>query len=296
MTDVVEKLPISPEEMPDSAASASVDAVPPAFPAPAVHRGPSPVIIANHISKKYRPRGQQISLRHEASNLVARSLFRNVSDSDPPFWALRDISFTVNPGESVALVGRNGSGKTTLLRILSGITRPTEGKSEVRGRFATLLGLAAGFNMELTGRENIYINAAIQGFPPKQVESFIDEIIDFAEIEGYLDAPVKHYSSGMITRLGFSIAAHIFPEVIFIDEVLAVGDAGFQIKCIDRIRRMKAEGRTLLFVLHASTIVRELCERSIWLHRGELKMDGPTDAVLNAYDAMLHIPSTSALS
>jgi lipopolysaccharide transport system ATP-binding protein len=247
-----------------------------------------PVIIADHLYKSYRPKAHQISLRHEATRLLKRSLHRRQDETADVFWALHDVSFSIQEGESVALIGRNGSGKTTLLRILSGITRPARGHAAVCGRFATLIALGAGFNVERTGRENIFLNAAIQGVPPRLAAQYIDDIVHFAELGEFIDVPVKRYSSGMVTRLGFSIAAHIFPDIIFIDEVLAVGDQGFQEKCIDRIKTMKNEGRTLLFVSHARDTVRDLCERSIWLHHGHLQMDGPTDDVLNAYDAMLH--------
>ncbi|GAC1321985.1 MAG: hypothetical protein NVS2B16_02350 [Chloroflexota bacterium] len=254
----------------------------------------SAVIIAEHLYKSYRPKTHQISLRHEASRLLKTPLDRRRDDAADIFWALQDVSFAIQEGESVALVGRNGSGKTTLLRILSGITRPARGHAAVRGRFATLIALGAGFNMERTGRENIFLNAAIQGVHPRLAAQYIDDIVAFAELGEFIDVPVKRYSSGMVTRLGFSIAAHIFPDIIFIDEVLAVGDLGFQEKCIDRIKAMKAEGRTLLFVSHARDTVKDLCERSIWLHQGFLQMDGPTDDVLDAYDAMLHAQSQYA--
>lgn len=249
----------------------------------------SPVIVADHLYKSYRPKTHQISLRHEAIKLLRQPLDRRRDDVDEVFWALQDVTFSVREGESVALVGRNGSGKTTLLRILSGITRPARGHAAVHGRFATLIALGAGFNVERTGRENIFLNAAIQGVHPRRTARYMDEIVAFAELGEFIDVPVKRYSSGMITRLGFSIAAHIFPDIIFIDEVLAVGDLGFQEKCMDRIKQMKAEGRTLLFVSHAEDTIRQLCDRCIWLHQGHLRMDGPTDDVLTAYGEMLRL-------
>jgi len=251
-----------------------------------------PVIIVDHVWKAFRPQTHQVSLRHEAMKLVKQPFRRQQAEGHQLFWALRDVAFTICPGESVALVGRNGSGKTTLLRVLSGITRPTQGSVHVDGRFATLIGLGAGFNFERTGRENIYLNAAIQGVPPRQVAAFLDQIIAFAELGEFIDAPVKRYSSGMVTRLGFSIAAHILPDIIFIDEVLAVGDAAFQEKCMDRILEMKREGRTILFVSHAASTVRLLCERAVWLHHGELQIDGPADEVLERYEEMLRIESS----
>jgi lipopolysaccharide transport system ATP-binding protein len=246
-----------------------------------------PAVVAEHVWKSYRPRTHQISLRQEASRLLKEPFHRSSRDPTEIFWALQDVSFTVRHGESVALVGRNGSGKTTLLRILCGITRPARGHTRVNGRFATLISLGAGFNMERTGRENIFLNAAIQGIHPRAISASVDDIIGFAELDAFIDVPVKRYSSGMVTRLGFSIAVHVLPEIIFVDEVLAVGDQGFQQKCIERMHAMKAEGRTLMFVSHAPGTVRDLCERAIWLHEGRMRMDGPADEVLRAYEDML---------
>ena len=246
-----------------------------------------PAIIADHVSKRYRRTTHQVSLRHEAQRLLIRAVHRGRQAAEEPFWALHDVNFTIRAGESVALVGRNGAGKTTLFRVLCGITHASQGRAIVNGRFATLIALGAGFNMERTGRENIYLNAAIQGVPPREVKAFIEEIIAFSELGEFIDAPVKRYSSGMVTRLGFSIAAHIFPDIIFIDEVLAVGDIAFQQKCMDRIMAMKAEGRTLMFVSHAAQSVRDLCERAIWLDHGQVRMDGPVEAVLTEYQAAL---------
>ena len=238
-----------------------------------------PVIVADHIWKRYQPQANALSLRSEATKLFKGRKKASVQ----PFWALQDVTFTVQPGESVALIGRNGAGKTTLFRVLCGITRSSEGRAIVRGRFATLIALGAGFNVERTGRQNIYLNAAIQGVPPRQVEKFIGDIIEFSELGEFIDVPIKRYSSGMTTRLGFSIAVHIFPDTIFVDEVLAVGDAAFQDKCIERILKMKSEGRTLMFVSHSADSVRLVCDRAIWLDHGKVQADGPTDEVLDAY-------------
>jgi len=246
----------------------------------------TPVIVAEHVSKAYHRRARRVSLRHEAARILGQGLGRD--QTDDRLWALRDVTFRIRAGEAVALVGRNGSGKTTLLRVLCHVTRPTEGHAEVRGRYATLIALGAGFNMDLTGRENIFLNAAIQGVGPKETAGLIDEIVSFSELYDFLDTPVKRYSSGMLARLGFSIAIHILPDIIFIDEVLAVGDAAFQEKCMDRILELKREGRTLMFVSHAPEMVRRLCERSIWLHNGRLMLDGPTNEVMAAYEEMLH--------
>ena len=245
------------------------------------------VIIADHIYKRYRKQSQQVSLRHEAQKLLKRALRRDTGPPEEPFWALHDVTFTIRAGESVALIGRNGAGKTTLFRVLCGITHASQGRAVINGRFATLIALGAGFNVERSGRENIYLNAAIQGVPPAQVRALLPEIIAFSELGEFIDTPVKRYSSGMVTRLGFSIAAHIFPDIIFVDEVLAVGDAAFQQKCMDRIMTMKAEGRTLMFVSHSADTVRDLCERAIWLHHGTVRLDGPTETVLQQYELLL---------
>jgi lipopolysaccharide transport system ATP-binding protein len=246
-----------------------------------------PVIVADHVYKRYRRQTHQVSLRHEAQRLLSRAWHGPSRTVDEPFWALQDVTFTVHAGESVALIGRNGAGKTTLFRVLCGITHASQGRATVHGRFATLIALGAGFNFERTGRENIYLNAAIQGVPPRAVKDYIEEIIAFSELGDFIDAPVKRYSTGMVTRLGFSIAAHIFPDIIFIDEVLAVGDAAFQVKCKDRIAAMRAEGRTLMFVSHSAETVLELCDRAIWLHQGQVRMDGPAGDVLDHYEALL---------
>jgi ABC-type polysaccharide/polyol phosphate transport system ATPase subunit len=260
--------------------------VPPTQPNP-----DAPVVIVDGVWKRFVRNEHRPSLRHEAQAMVKRLLRRAVSQTPvEPFYALRDVSFRVQRGEAVGIVGRNGSGKTTLLKLLSGITRPTRGEIHVAGHFATLIGLTAGFNAERTGRENIYLNAAIQGVPPHRVREILGEIVAFAELEQFIDTPVKLYSSGMVARLGFSIAVHILPEIIFLDEVLAVGDSAFQEKCVQRILELKHQGRTLLFVSHAHGHVQMLCERTLWLHNGALMADGPTADVLAEYEHALFNP------
>jgi len=252
-----------------------------------------PVIVADGVWKGYRTPHQQISLRHEAGRLLRRRRALAGERSEEPFGALKDVSFTIRPGESVGLVGRNGSGKTTLFRVLCGITRATRGRVEVHGRFGSLIALGAGFNPEQTGRANIYLNAAMHGINPRETDRLLPEILAFAELGDFIDAPVKRYSSGMVARLGFSVAVHILPDIVFIDEVLAVGDAPFQAKCIERLQAMKTEGRTLVFVSHAAEAVQLLCERSLWLHEGQLAVDGPTPEVLHHYLHMLQQDSGS---
>ncbi|MBZ0302107.1 MAG: ABC transporter ATP-binding protein [Anaerolineae bacterium] len=243
----------------------------------------SPVIVVERASKLYTRTRQPISLRHEARVLAGR-LFRSTAElPNNSFPALTEVSFEVQRGEAVAIVGRNGAGKTTLLKLLSGITRPTSGTIRIQGRYAALIGLGAGFIDELTGRQNIYLNAAIQGARRAQIQAALDDIVHFAELETFIDLPMKQYSSGMYARLGFSIAIHLVPEIIFLDEVLAVGDAAFQEKCYDRILRLKADRRTIVFVSHDSQAVRRLCDRCLWLEGGRLHLDGPTEEVLAAY-------------
>ncbi len=248
------------------------------------------VIRVENLSKRYVKHLYRPSLRHEGEQIIRRIL-RLESEAmwqQEPLWALRDINFSVAEGETVGVVGRNGSGKTTLLSILSGITEPSEGIAEVSGRFATLIGVSAAFDFERTGLENIYFNAAIYGVPPAQTDTLLDEIIEFSELQEFLEMPVKRYSSGMIARLGFSIAIHILPEVIFIDEVLAVGDAAFQEKSYARILELKERGCTILFVSHDSASVLSLCKRCIWLHQGKLMMDGDAEDVLEHYNQFTH--------
>jgi lipopolysaccharide transport system ATP-binding protein len=202
---------------------------------------------------------------------------------DQTFWALRGVSFTIQDGERVGIIGRNGAGKSTLLKILSRIVAPSEGRAEIRGRVASLLEVGTGFNPRLSGRENIFLNAALLGLSRKQVEERLDEIIAFAEIGRFIEEPVKNYSTGMRARLGFAVAAHIDPDVLMLDEVLSVGDAAFQAKCLQRMGEMMGAQPTLLFVSHSFAAVRQFCDRCIWLERGEVTMDGKVDEVVQAY-------------
>ena len=196
------------------------------------------------------------------------------------FWALRDVSLDVPSASTLAIIGHNGSGKSTLLKIIGGIIRPTEGYVERRGRLAALLELGAGFHGDLTGRENVFLNASILGLSRAQTESYFDEIVDFSGIEEFIDTQVKFYSSGMYVRLAFAVAVHVDPEILLVDEVLAVGDEPFQLKCLDRIKRFQSEGRTIVLVTHGLDTVRELCDRAILLERGRVLVDGsPLEAV-----------------
>jgi lipopolysaccharide transport system ATP-binding protein len=202
-------------------------------------------------------------------------------------WALKDVSFDVKRGEVIGIIGRNGAGKTTLLKILSRITEPTEGRVEIRGRVGSLLEVGTGFHPELTGRENIYLNGAILGMKKSEIERKFDEIVAFAEIEKFLDTPVKRYSSGMYVRLAFAVAAHLDPEILLVDEVLAVGDAAFQKKCLGKMGDVAKGGRTVLFVSHQINSIRKLCERCIWLDAGHIKVIDTMIKVVSAYESLL---------
>ena len=204
-------------------------------------------------------------------------------DEIEEFWALKEVSFDVKEGEVVGIIGRNGAGKSTLLKILSRITDPTEGRVVVRGRVASLLEVGTGFHQELTGRENIYLNGAILGMTQKEIRKTFDEIVAFAEVERFLDTPVKRYSSGMYVRLAFAVAAHLDPEILIIDEVLAVGDSEFQKKCLGKMSEVAKGGRTVLFVSHNMATISAFCERVIWLEKGRLEKLGPTPELLHLY-------------
>jgi len=201
--------------------------------------------------------------------------------------ALRDVSLSVDPGEAVGLVGRNGSGKTTLLRVMSGIIKPTAGRIEAGGRIASLLELGAGFHQDFTGRENVYLNGSIHGLSRARVRQLMDEIVSFAELEKFIDLPVRTYSSGMFMRLGFSVAAHIQADVLLLDEVFAVGDEQFQRKCFGKIAEFKQRGGTILFVSHDAQAVERLCDRAVLLRQGEVAFDGPTEEAIAAYRRLL---------
>ena len=199
------------------------------------------------------------------------------------FWALKDISFDVNQGEVVGIIGRNGAGKSTLLKILSEITEPTEGEIRIRGRIASLLEVGTGFHPELSGRENIYMNGAILGMTKAEIDAKFDEIVAFAEVEKFIDTPVKRYSSGMYVRLAFAVAAHLEPEILLVDEVLAVGDIAFQKKCLGKMEDVSQKGRTVLFVSHNMNAVNRLCNRSILLTNGQISYSGNTSAAIGKY-------------
>lgn len=199
-------------------------------------------------------------------------------------WALKDVAFEVKQGEVVGIIGRNGAGKSTLLKILSRITEPTDGYAEIHGRIGSLLEVGTGFHPELTGRENIYLNGAILGMTKKEIDRKFDEIVVFAEVEKFLDTPVKRYSSGMQVRLAFAVAAHLEPEILLVDEVLAVGDAAFQKKCLGKMGNVAKEGRTVILISHQLNQIRRLCAHCLWLNTGCIRMYGPTVEVVSAYE------------
>src|SRR6266567_2263487 len=198
-------------------------------------------------------------------------------------WALKDVSFDVRQGEVVGIIGRNGAGKTTLLKILARVTKPTSGFAEVRGRMGSLLEVGTGFHPELTGRENVFLSGAILGMSKSEIHRKFDEIVAFAEVEKFIDTPVKYYSIGMRMRLAFAVAAHLEPEILLVDEVLSVGDLEFQKKCLGRMGKVAEGGRTILFVSHQMNQIRRLCQRVLWVEGGGIRQEGPTGPVLGAY-------------
>src|SRR2546429_4904317 len=249
----------------------------------------SSIIKVEGLSKQYRIGGRQeaySTLRDSLAGAVRapfKRLLSNGSNNTDTIWALKDVSFEVLPGEVIGIIGRNGAGKSTLLKILSRITEPTSGRVELYGRIASLLEVGTGFHPELTGRENIYLNGAILGMGRSEIRRKFDEIVAFAEIEKFIDTPVKFYSSGMYVRLAFAVAAHLEPEILVVDEVLAVGDAAFQKKCIGKMGEVAKEGRTVLFVSHNMTAIRALCERGLLFDDGILVKHGPTEDAIRAY-------------
>lgn len=211
------------------------------------------------------------------------SHWHSASPASGIYWALKDVSFEIQPGEVVGIIGRNGAGKSTLLKILSRITEPTSGRATIRGRIGSLLEVGTGFHPELTGRENVYLSGSILGMSQREIDRKFDEIVAFAEVEQFLDTPVKRYSSGMYVRLAFAVAAHLEPEILLVDEVLAVGDATYQRRCIDRMNEIARSGRSVLFVSHNMELVPRLCERAILLDRGRVAVAGPASQVVRDY-------------
>lgn len=255
------------------------------------------------LSKRYRLGQPQRykSLRESLASAVSSAIKGITAASSgqptnegrgPYIWALKDVSFEVTRGEIAGIIGRNGAGKSTLLKILSRITEPTSGYARIRGRVGSLLEVGTGFHPELTGRENIYLNGAILGMKKKEIDRKFDDIVQFAEIERFIDTPVKHYSSGMYVRLAFAVAAHLETEILLVDEVLAVGDAAFQKKCLGKMADVAGDGRTVLFVSHNMGAITSLCKRAIWLDEGLKKLDGPASSVIRDYLSVGNVASS----
>jgi len=245
-----------------------------------------PAIQVENLSKLYhigRAQQKHDTLRDALAHGLSSLTNRKPAQPDDLLWALKDVTFEIQPGEVVGIIGRNGAGKSTLLKILSRITEPTSGRALINGRVGSLLEVGTGFHPELTGRENIYLNGAILGMHRAEIDRKFDEIVAFAEIEKFLDTPVKRYSSGMYVRLAFAVAAHLEPEILLVDEVLAVGDVEFQKKCLGKMSDVAHEGRTVLYVSHNLASVQQLCRRVIWLSSGLLEMDANTPVVISSY-------------
>ena len=260
----------------------------------------NPIITANNLSKRYRlglinRRTFRDELKYNLLRLRGKDPSRELltvgreAGADGDFWALKDVSFEVGQGEVVGVIGGNGTGKSTLLKLLTRITEPTSGSAVIRGRVGSLLEVGTGFHPELTGRENIYMNGTILGMKKREIDAKFDEIVDFSGVEKFIDTPVKRYSSGMYVRLAFAVAAHLEPEVLLIDEVLAVGDADFQKKCLGKMGEISREGRTILFVSHNMAAVRDLCHRCVYLRGGRVNAIGETDQLVAAYLAEISI-------
>jgi ABC-type polysaccharide/polyol phosphate transport system ATPase subunit len=231
----------------------------------------------NDVTKRYRLGGRWGTTLRDAVSL------RRPRDGDRHFWALRGVSFVADEGEVVGIIGRNGAGKTTVLKIISRITEPTDGVARMRGRVGSLLEVGTGFHPELTGRDNIFLNGAILGMKRSDIRKRFRDIVEFAGVEKFIDTPVKRYSSGMYLRLAFAVAAHVEPDIVAVDEVLAVGDAEFQRRCLGKMSEFAREGRTVVFVSHDLGAIAQMCERAIWLDNGEVRNDGPTAQSIDLY-------------
>ena len=238
----------------------------------------SPIVEANHISMRFNLSKERID---NIKEYVIRRLKSRIQYDE--FWALKDVSFTLERGDSLALVGLNGSGKSTLLKIVAGVLKPTEGDVRVFGSIAPIIELGAGFDIDLTARENVFLNGAILGYSRKEMEGWYDDIVDFSELSNFMDVPIKNFSSGMLARLAFAIATIGQPDLLIVDEVLAVGDFRFQEKCEERIRHMRKKDTSILFVSHNIDQVTQICRRAIWLEHGVVMMDGLSKDVAERY-------------
>ncbi len=261
-----------------------------------------PTIKVENLSKQYHIGTREapyMTLRETLAKAISTPFKwprRGGHSNDKTMWALKDVSFEVQQGEVVGIIGHNGAGKSTLLKVLSRITEPTSGRVELRGRVGSLLEVGTGFHPELTGRENVYLNGAVLGMKRGEIKRKFDEIVAFAEIEKFLDTPVKHYSSGMYTRLAFAVAAHLEPEILIVDEILAVGDAAFQKKCLGKMQDVNRQGRTVLFVSHDMSSVKTLCTRGILLDGGRIALQGSASWVTEQYLTQSIGPQTSHIA
>ena len=242
------------------------------------------------VSKRFRLERNRPSSLKEAILRISRE--RDIDD----FWVLRNLNFEVDAGEFLGIVGHNGSGKSTLLRLMANIHRPTEGQIEVNGRVSALLELGSGFHPDLTGRENVFLNGAMLGLSRKAVAASMNDIVEFSGVGDFIDEPVKIYSSGMYVRLGFSVAVHVHPEILLVDEVIAVGDEEFQRRCMSHMHWLRSKGTTIVLVSHSTGLIRELCDRACWLDHGRLMVHGDPDDVMDAYLASVDGPGSSALT
>jgi lipopolysaccharide transport system ATP-binding protein len=254
-----------------------------------------PIITVQNLGKKYMLADSRInnsrSMMEELSHWIkGSSTFKTQTQE---FWALRDLNFSILPGQTVGIIGTNGSGKSTLLKILARVTWPTTGRIEIHGRVSALLEVGTGFHLELSGRENVFLSGAMLGMKKAEVTRHFDEIVAFSGVERFLDTPVKRYSSGMFLRLAFSIMTHLRSDVLIIDEILAVGDAQFQAKCLERMQALVNEGRTILFVSHQFAKVQSLCDHTLWIKEGCLVDFGPTDGVISRYEEFYGLKSSS---
>lgn len=245
----------------------------------AAHINKAPAIEIANVAVRYRMPNEQVTSLKEVA--IRRVTGRKVTYSE--FYALNNINATIQAGEAVALIGRNGAGKSTLLKVISRVQVPTKGRIIVRGKMSPMIELGAGFHPELTGRENVYLNGAMLGHSRKEMDSKMQGIIDFSELHNFIDSPLRTYSTGMIARLGFAIASEVDPEILIIDEVLAVGDESFQRKCIERMQRFRDRGITILFVTHALDTIAKLCSRCIWIGEGHVVYDGPTEKAVRYF-------------
>lgn len=239
-------------------------------------------VSVEHVGKKFR-------LYHERNQSLKSAIMRRRTSVHEDFWALRDVSFEVPEGSTFGLIGSNGSGKSTLLKCLAKIYYPDEGSITSNGKVAALLEVGSGFHPELTGRENIYLNGSILGMSRKTIDARFDDIVAFSGVEEFIDQPVKNYSSGMYVRLGFSVAIHVDPEILIVDEVLAVGDAEFQAKCSHKFQQFKREGRTVILVSHSMEMVKEMCDQVAWLNKGSFVASGDAATTIAAYEASVDL-------